>query len=972
MNELDSAALAESEACLWQIARNLHDVFWIFDPREQRLVYISPAFEAVWGCSIDALYRDPGSFLDAIHPDDRPRIAMEWTHRGSEGYDREYRIVRPDGEERWIHDRAFPVLDDQGRIHRFAGIASDITDRKAAQEAVRRLNAELEQRINERTAELAALNAQLQTEIGRQRCAEQALRESNARIRQIIDTAHEAVIAVDHDGRIEDWNRMAEAMFGWSRDEALGRPLADLILPARYHDAYRRSLQRFRDDAERRAFPRTVEMHGLDNRGDELPIEMALSAIHQNGRFTFTAFVRDISERKRAETALQERAERVRRHRDVLLQLAQQDEADFEVALKRILEADARTLDIERVSYWELSGSLLTSQRAMVYLLSRGDVDRSDPNLILDAADYPRYFAALADQRPIVARHAQDDPRTSEFTENYLKPLGITSMVDVAVWSEGRIVGVLCHGHVGPPREWTVQDVGFATAIARMISLALEAANRHRLIAALRRSEEKYRLLVENAGEGIFIVQDERVRFANRQAMEFLGATPDEMFSRPLPELLHPEDGERVLANYHKRLRREPVENNYLFRARPQHGEARCLQINAVAIDWEGRPATLSFIADVTERKKLEQDLQRTLSEREAILQSTLVGVTFSVHRRHQWVNQKFAQMLGYRPEELIGHLSRMHFLSDEDYREFGAIAYPVLAEGRPYSAELPMQCKNGSTIWCEVSGICLDPKDLSKGTIWTFVDVTERKRAEEEIRRALAKEKELNELKSRFVSMTSHEFRTPLATILSASEMLEQYHDRLSATDKAGLFGLINTAVKNMAAMLDDVLLVGRADAGRLEFDPRPLDIEAFCRSLADEIGHSLDGKHKLLFTSRGACTQGRFDEKLLRQIVSNLLTNAIKYSPQGGQVDFHLECDESEARITVADEGIGIGPDDQAHLFDAFHRGRNVSNISGTGLGLAIVKKCLDLHGGTIAVESELGRGSRFAVTLPVRREA
>jgi signal transduction histidine kinase len=282
--------------------------------------------------------------------------------------------------------------------------------------------------------------------------------------------------------------------------------------------------------------------------------------------------------------------------------------------------------------------------------------------------------------------------------------------------------------------------------------------------------------------------------------------------------------------------------------------------------------------------------------------------------------------------------------------------------------ADRLMKRKDGSQFWCRVMGNAVDPKDLSKGSIWTNVDITERKRAEEEILRALEKERELSDLKSRFVSMTSHEFRTPLATILSSAELLEHYGGQMQPEEKQELHESIRTGVDRMTRMLDNVLVIGRAEAQMLEFNPALTDLSAFCEGLAGEMRMAAGFNHKLDYTYEGARGRVNVDERLLRHVLVNLISNAFKYSPKGGAVDFRVRVQNGTAAFEVVDRGIGIPPEDQPRLFETFHRARNVGNISGTGLGLAIVKKSLDLHGGSISCDSAPGKGTRFEVTIPL----
>lgn len=245
--------------------------------------------------------------------------------------------------------------------------------------------------------------------------------------------------------------------------------------------------------------------------------------------------------------------------------------------------------------------------------------------------------------------------------------------------------------------------------------------------------------------------------------------------------------------------------------------------------------------------------------------------------------------------------------------------------------------------------------------------DSNESRRVAAEISKVLAKEKELGELKSGFVTMDSHEFRTPLATILSSTELLEHYSHKWAEERKITHLRRIQVAVKHMTELLNDVLLIGKAEAGKLEFEPTPLNLVQFCRGLVEDIQVSTDN-HIVAFCSQGQCTNTCMDEKLLRHILVNLLSNAIKYSPQGGTVHFDLVCNQEVVTFQVRDQGIGVPVADQAQLFAPFHRASNVGTISGTGLGLAIVKKSVDLHSGKLTVESEVGVGTTFIVTIPL----
>ncbi len=240
---------------------------------------------------------------------------------------------------------------------------------------------------------------------------------------------------------------------------------------------------------------------------------------------------------------------------------------------------------------------------------------------------------------------------------------------------------------------------------------------------------------------------------------------------------------------------------------------------------------------------------------------------------------------------------------------------------------------------------------------------------SEERTRQALAKEQKLNQLKSNFVAMVSHEFRTPMTTIQTAVDMLEYNNDKLTGDRRIKYFARIQNAINQMLDLLDEILFLSKTEADKLEYKPTPLNLENFCSELRDIFQLHGGNQHRIIFTSQGKSTQGQMDENLLNSIFTNLLSNAIKYSPQNSNILFDLICKDGLATFQVKDQGIGIPLKDQTHLFQTFYRGTNVGGIQGTGLGLTIVKKCVELHGGHIQLESEQGVGTTVIVTLPLQ---
>lgn len=244
-------------------------------------------------------------------------------------------------------------------------------------------------------------------------------------------------------------------------------------------------------------------------------------------------------------------------------------------------------------------------------------------------------------------------------------------------------------------------------------------------------------------------------------------------------------------------------------------------------------------------------------------------------------------------------------------------------------------------------------------------------KRVEErtaELAAALTQQTELAKLKTNFVSLVSHEFRTPLGVIMSASDVLQRYFERLTPEKRERHLDMIISSTRNLAALVEEVLILGRVEEGRLHVAPASIDLEKICHTLCDEMQSATKGTNPIHFRALPSLDGAVSDESLLRHIVCNLLSNAVKYSEPGNPVQFTVERRDTNAVLTFQDHGIGIPEEDQARLFTSFSRGTNVGQRPGTGLGLLVVQRCVALHGGTLDLKSAVGTGTTVTVTLPV----
>jgi len=236
---------------------------------------------------------------------------------------------------------------------------------------------------------------------------------------------------------------------------------------------------------------------------------------------------------------------------------------------------------------------------------------------------------------------------------------------------------------------------------------------------------------------------------------------------------------------------------------------------------------------------------------------------------------------------------------------------------------------------------------------------------SKEELTKALSKEKELSDLKSRFVSMASHEFRTPLSTILSSASLVAKYTETEQQENRDKHIRRIKTSVNNLTDLLNEFLSIGKIEDGKIVAHFSHFNIKELLETVCNEMQNLVRPGQQIQYHHHGS-DEAYLDAALLRNIILNLLSNAIKFSPENGVIEINSYNNKKETTIAVKDSGIGISKEDQVHLFERFFRGTNVTNIQGTGLGLHIVGKYIELMNGQISYSSELEKGSEFIITF------
>ncbi len=759
-------ALRLSEELFRQLAENIHQVFWVKTPDQSQILYISPAYEQIWGRTCASLYEQPKSWMDTIHPDDRNRTTTILSNRSREARQGEYRIVRPDGSIRWIQFQTFPVRDEAGQVYRFVGIAEDISDRKQAEEA-----------LNRREQEFRAL----------------------------VENAPDVIARFDRQLRYVYVNPAFEQVTGISPEASSGKTFQELGMPSELALFWSQEISRvFETGSKQQIEFDFLTSSGLKHYQSHLVPEFSVDGSVES----VLGISRDITKLKQAEEALRRRGQ------------------EFRALVENAPDVIAR-LD-----------------RQLRHLYVNPAIEKETG--ISPEAYIGKTFQELGMPSELATFWSQEIFRVfetgseQEIEFSYPTPNGLR-------YHLSRLVP-----------EFSVDgSIETVLTIGRDITRLKQAEEK------LRESEKRFRQLAENINQVFWISSLDlgQILYISPAYEEIWGKSREHLYENPMSyiDALHPEDREHVIA--------------------------------------------------ATERQAIN-------------------GM-------------------------------------DEEYR--------IL---RP----------DGSIRWIRDRSFPVSDK---QGRIYRLAgiaeDITQQKLIEAELEKGIQRERELNELRSRFISMTSHEFRNPLTTISTSAQLLERYGNKFSQENQRSYLHRIQAAVKQMIQLLDDVLLIGKAEAGRMKCNPTPIDLVQFCCDLVEQLQLADKNQHNVAFTHQGDCTKAAqgtsegeskefdqslplLDEKLLQHILGNLLSNAIKYSPSGSTVRFDLTCLSDQAIFQIQDQGIGIPPEDQSRLFEAFHRANNVGKIKGTGLGLAIVKQCVDLHRGQISVESVVGSGTTFTVTLPL----
>lgn len=1106
-------AQKQSEEKFRQLAENIRDIFFLHSHDFQQIIYLSPICEEIWGYAPEVFYRQPQLWLNLIHPEDREKIEQVLQQINKEEQSVEYRIIRPDGETRWLRSRTFLVRNALGEVYRVAGITEDISDRKQIEErlkeseemfrsifdraAVGMTNVSMEGRllkVNQKYCdilgysreELLELNVRdisypedlghvdctvekdknvkfakerrlirkdgslvwvslsvsalhhpsgevkyligSVTDISDRKQVEQELRESQQLLQLVFDTLPQRVFWKDKNFHFLGCNKL------FAQDAGLESP-EQIIGKHDFELAWRESAHLYRaDDTD--IIQNNISIINYEEpqvREDGTTLWLRTSKIplrNEVGKVigVFGSY-EDITEYKAVEDSLRQQI----RHEQLIAAITQQirQSLNLDEILNTTVNEVQQLLQIDRVLIFRLypDGTAQVIQEVVVpnYPATLGMTLTEEhfpdecyefylqghPRIIPDVATdnwtncTTEFMQQCEVKSKIVAPILQQPLQQPQTRESKLQQ---TEIKNTHLW--GLLIVHACSEH----RHWQHTEADLLQQIANQLAIAIQQANLYAQVQAelaerelteakLRKS--KLRLAeaqkLAHLGNWKFDVATGKISWS-KETFFVHGFDPSQ--SEPtFPELLqtiHPDDREFFERTVTQALEKGEDYAIDLQILKPNHSVSYTFVQGQCIKNTQNQVVKLfGTVQDITERKRVEKELQQAKEELELRVQERTSDLVEAIEfleieiaerkQAEEALHRSEAQnraLLNAIPDMILRldcHGTLLDFRGKQEQiitelqlikgRNIADLSLPpdaiakvmesteqALRTGKLQTVEYSLTVPNGIHYY-EVRIIASSKDEV----VVIARDVSDRK-AVEISQLALQREQEISRLQRNFFSMISHEFRTPLGVIQMSAQILE--HNNSEWLNQKVLRNLhrIQSSVKYTIGLLDDIMTISKAEASQLEFNPQTVILESFCHNLLDEIQLNTSTQFTTHFHCQDAETVAFIDQKLLRFILSNLLSNAIKYSSQNTHVIFTLLCEQDKAIFKIQDFGIGIPFEHQQHIFEPFYRAPNVENIPGSGLGLTVVKKCVEVHQGKISVCSESGVGSTFTVTIPL----
>jgi PAS domain S-box-containing protein len=1027
-------ALAASEASYRAIFDSSNDAIFVHDVETGEIVDANRRACELLGRTRDAVLAMGPAALVSEEPGYELSDVFARLRAASEGMSEffEWRAPHADGRSTWVEVGLRRVV--LGGFTRLLATARDITERKAAETALRLANDELERRVEERTGELAETNLALEEEIAERARAEEELRRTSAAMEAVLHALPDRYVRLDRSGTVLEFRSSSQShedpadLVGRSVRDAWTAESAERIIGAMAQ-------------VQRTGELETVEYTAPADDGDR-DFEARLVPLPDG---EIISIIRDVTAAKQAERELQRSEEQFRtlieNGSDLIIVVSPEGNttylspsgerllgwpeeerlgrSSFEMihpddipaaakARQAAVDNPGRPFAVE-FRYRHKDGSMRTFEAIVRTLLP----DSADGGLVVNARDVTgrkaieaalqeseAHFRTLIEnasdvatvlevdgtvryQSPSIQRvlgytseelvgraafdlvHPDDVPRTRQFVQEIIASPGIIHTLELRFRHRSGDWRVL---------ESLGKTLDPDTADAGVVVNSRDVTDRREAEAALQRSEEHFRTLIENASDLITILDpDGIIRYESSAIERLFGYTTDELVGRNPFELVHPHDVDHTLAAFQEVVANPGQSTAVQFRFRRRDGSWRFLEAVGRTLDpVSAAEGVVINSRDITERKEAEAALRQSEEHFRTLIENSydLVQV-LDVRGQIEYTGPSVSRLLGYTADEIVGG-TVADFIHPEDQEHASDFVRKLLADpGTSRSLEYRVRHRDGSWRWLETYGRTLTTNGEPSGVVANARDVTERKESEEALQAAMREAERANRAKSEFLSRMSHELRTPMNSILGFAQLLAR---RDLPPDQARSLDHILKAGRHLLNLINEVLDISRIEANRHHLSVEPVRVQSavdeavsLIRPLAAQHGCEVDPSP----IAPGIYVHA--DRQRLAQILLNLLSNAVKYNRPGGRV--WVTCDpvlDDDARVTafylgVNDTGPGIPADRIDELFVPFARlGAEQSEVEGTGLGLALSSRLAEAMGGELSVSSTPGVGTTFRLTL------
>ena len=796
-----------------------------------------------------------------------------------------------------------------------------------------KMEAEVYQRaadVQEANRRLEAANQALLRELSERKRAQEALTKSQKWLSTTLGSIGDAVIATDMNGAISFMNPVAESLTGWRQAEAAGNSM-DLVF-----DIVNKETRRPVENPVKKVF-REGKIVGLADHtilrsksGKEFEIEDSAAPIltDTGEAFGVVLVFRDITEKKLSE-------EETSRQKDLM-----------QLILASITDG---------VVVADTNGKFLLFNAAAERFVGIGATDATPDQWSHQYGSFLPDGVTLfpSNELPLVrAMRGESVDPVELFIRNANVP-------------DGRLLSITG----GPLR-------GEDGALQGGVVVFHDITERKRAEEALRQSEGRYHLLFDSNPHPVWVYDLKTLAIldVNHSAVRTYGYSREEFLSLTIKDIRPPEDIPALLESAAKAS--PEIENAGIWKHRKKDGTLIDVEITSHPLIYGGGDARLVVATDITTRKRAEGALQASEERFRSVVQTANDAiVTGDSHGSITDFNRGAEAIFGYSAQEVIG--KPLTVLMPDRFKEphqRGFKRYLETGEAHVIgkAVELAAKRKDGTEFPIELS---LSSWKTREGLFFTGIlsDITERKRGEEAIMRAKEEAERTSKFKDQFLSTMSHELRTPLNAVLGFSDLLaDERYGPLNEKQRRYI-DHIHTGGKHLLALISDILDLSKIEAGRMELAIENLAVQAAFAEVLSVMQPLADKKSHVLSTSAEVGLAVRADATRFKQVLMNLLGNAIKFTPNGGRIELAARVDGGRVRMEVSDNGPGIPPEEQRRIFEAFYRLRESGKkTEGTGLGLAITQRLVELHGAELSLKSQVGQGSRFYFSLPATASA